>query len=276
MTILIWKRCGLAGGGSGFDIAWLDFYLLLFKSPADPDQEADGDWLAKTGTEQSPMLKLLLAVVRRDLLLVYRRLSDVLSSLFFFVIVVSLFPLGIGPEPALLSSIAPGVIWIAALLATMLGLGRLFAPDYLDGTLEQMALAPQPLAAIIFGKVSVHWIVSGLPLVVLSPLLALQFNLTADSIKILVLTLLLGTPVLSMLGAIGAALTLAARSGSVLLALLVLPLYVPVLIFGTGAVAAEVAGAGAGAHLLLLGGILAGTLALAPWAVSAALRIAIE
>lgn len=222
------------------------------------------------------MLRILIAVVRRDLVLAYRRRSDVLTALFFFIIVVSLFPLGVGPDPDLLRTLAPGIIWVAALLASMLALGRLFAPDYLDGTLEQMALAPEPLTVIVLGKVLVHWVVSGLPLVILSPLLAAQFDLPASSVEILFFSLLLGTPVLSMLGAIGAALTLGARSGSVLVTLLVLPLYVPVLIFGTGAVGASADGTGASAHMLLLAGSLAASVALAPWAIAAALRIALE
>ena len=222
------------------------------------------------------MLRILIAMVRRDLLLAYRRRSEVLTAAFFFIIVVSLFPLGVGPDPDLLRTMAPGIIWVAALLASMLALGRLFGPDYADGTLEQMVLAPEPLTVIVLAKVLVHWLVSGLPLVILSPLLATQFDLPASSVQILFISLLLGTPVLSMLGAIGAALTLGARSGSVLVTLLVLPLYVPVLIFGAGAVGADVTGTGASAHMLLLAGILAASVALAPWAIAVALRIALE
>jgi heme exporter protein B len=222
------------------------------------------------------MLRLVTAVVLRDLLLAFRCRSDLLSMLFFFIIVVSLFPLGVGAEPELLRTLAPGILWVAALLASMLALNRLFASDYADGTLEQMALAPEPLTAIAFGKIAAHWIVSGLPLVLLAPLLALQFDLPAASVRVLFFSLLLGTPTLSLIGAIGAALTLGVRSSSVLLALLVLPLYVPVLIFGAGAVGAEAAGIGAAAHLLLLGGGLAAAVALAPWATAAALRIALE
>lgn len=222
------------------------------------------------------MIGLLACVVRRDLLLAMRRRAEVLTTLFFFIIVVSLFPLGVGPEPQLLRTMAPGILWVAALLASMLALGRLFAPDHADGTLEQMALSPEPLTVIVIGKVLAHWIVSGLPLVVLSPLLAVQFGLDAPEIAVLVGGLLLGTPVLSLVGAIGAALTLGVRGSGVLVALLVLPLYVPVLIFGAGAVGAQASGVGATAHLLLLGGALAGSIALAPWATAAALRIAIE
>lgn len=222
------------------------------------------------------MLSALACVIRRDLLLALRRRSDVLSSLFFFIIVASLFPLGVGPEPALLRTMAPGILWVAALLASMLALGRLFALDYADGTLEQMLLSSEPLELIVIGKVTAHWLVSGLPLVLLAPLLAIQFDLPAGASQVLCISLLIGTPVLSLIGAVGAALTLGVRGGGVLVALLVLPLYIPVLIFGAGAVGAEVSGLGASAHLLLLGGVLAGAVALTPWATAASLRIALE
>lgn len=222
------------------------------------------------------MLKVLICIIRRDLLLAIRRRSDVLTTLFFFVIVATLFPLGVGPEAALLRTMAPGILWVAALLASMLALGRLFALDYADGTLEQMALSTEPLAIIVIGKVIAHWLVSGLPLVLLAPLLAVQFDLPPASIGVLFLSLLIGTPVLSLVGAIGAALTLGVRGGGVLVSLLVLPLYIPVLIFGAGAVGAEASGVGAAAHLFLLGGALAGAAALAPWATAAALRISLE
>jgi heme exporter protein B len=222
------------------------------------------------------MLSALLCVIRRDLLLAFRRRSDVLTTLFFFIMVCSLFPLGVGPEAALLRTMAPGIVWVAALLASMLALGRLFALDYADGTLEQMALSAEPLTLIVIGKVIAHWLVSGVPLVLLAPLLAVQFDLPAESIAVMFFSLLIGTPILSLIGAIGAALTLGVRGGGVLVALLVLPLYIPVLIFGAGAVGAEASGLGGSAHLLLLGGVLAGAAALAPWATAAALRIAFE
>jgi heme exporter protein B len=222
------------------------------------------------------MLKVLWRVVRRDLLLAFRRRSDVLTTLFFFVIVTTLFPLGVGPDQALLRTMAPGILWVAALLASMLSLGRLFALDFADGTLEQMLLSSEPLVVIVIGKVLAHWLVSGLPLVLLAPLLALQFDLPNASIAVLLSSLLIGTPILSLFGAIGAALTLGLRGGGVLVSLLVLPLYVPVLIFGAGAVGAQVSGMGSGPHLLLLGGLLAAAAALTPWATSAALRIALE
>lgn len=218
----------------------------------------------------------MLAIIRRDLLLAMRRKSEVLTALFFFMIVVSLFPLGIGPEPALLRKIAPGVLWVAALLATMLGLQRMFAPDHADGTLEQMALSPTPLGLLVGGKIAAHWLVSGLPLVLLAPVLGLQFDLDAGALGVLVVTLLVGTPLLSLIGAIGAALTLGVRGGGVLLSLLVLPLYVPALIFGAGAVDAHISGLGAGGHLSLLAALLALAVFFAPWATTAALRIALE
>lgn len=222
------------------------------------------------------MLKSLHCVIKRDLLLAFRRRSDVLITLFFFIIVVTLFPLGIGPEVGILRTMAPGILWVAALLASMLALGRLFALDHADGTLEQMLLSPEPLTLIVIGKVIAHWLVAGLPLVLLAPLLAVQFDLPGDSVLVLFYSLLIGTPVLSLIGAIGAALTLGVRGGGVLVSLLVLPLYIPVLIFGAGAVGAEASGLGSAAHLFLLGGVLAGAAALAPWATAAALRISLE
>jgi heme exporter protein B len=170
----------------------------------------------------------------------------------------------------------PGVVWVAALLASMLSLGRLFSADYADGSLEQLVLAPQPLAVLVLGKVLAHWLVSGVPLVLMAPLLGVQYGLSAQALGILVLTLLLGTPVLSLIGAVGAALTLGLRGGGVLVSLLVLPLYIPVLIFGAGAVEAGVSGLGAQAHLSLLGAFLVPALVFAPWAAGWALRISLE
>jgi len=215
-------------------------------------------------------------VMRRDLLAALRRRSDLATTLVFFAIVASLFPLGIGPEARLLRELAPGVLWVAALLASLLALNRLFAADYADGTLEQLLLAPQPLSVLVLAKITAHWLTCGLPLIALAPLLALQFDLAQDVLPVLLVSLLLGTPVLSLIGAVGAALTLGLRGGGALLALLVLPLYVPVLIFGAGAVEASVAGLGAGPHLSLLGAVLLIALVFAPWAAAAALRIAVE
>lgn len=215
-------------------------------------------------------------VIGRDLLIALRRRADVLTTFFFFVIVVSLFPLGVGPEPERLREIAPGVVWVAALLASMLALGRLFSGDFADGTLEQLALAPEPLSLLVMAKICSHWLATGLPLALIAPLLGVQFGLPAASLWVLFGTLLIGTPALSLIGAVGAALTLGVRGGGALTALLVLPLYVPVLIFGAGAVAASAAGTAVGGHLSLLGAMLMVSLVVAPVATAAAVRIALE
>jgi len=222
------------------------------------------------------MWRIFLWVVKRDLILAMRRRSDIFTALFFFVIVVSLFPLGIGPELDTLRQIAPGVVWVAALLASMLALERLFAADFADGTLEQMLLTPQPASLLVLGKVVAHWLVTGLPLVVMAPVLGIQYDLPGDALAVLMLSLLVGTPTLSLIGAIGAGLTLGLRSGGVLLSLLVLPLYVPVLIFGAGAVEASVSGLGAQGHLSLLGAMLVLALLLSPLGAAAALRVSAE
>jgi heme exporter protein B len=219
---------------------------------------------------------MFVAVLRRDLLLALRRRSDVLTTFFFFIIVVSLFPLGVGPEPNTLREIAPGVLWVAALLASMLALSRLFAGDFADGTLEQLALAPQPLGLLVLAKTLAHWLVTGLPLVLIAPVLGLQFDLPGEALWMTTMALLLGTPVLSLVGAVGAALTLGVRGASALLAILVLPLYVPVLIFGAGAASASVSGMSVAGHLSLLGAFLLIAAALSPWATAAAVRIALE
>lgn len=215
-------------------------------------------------------------LLRRDVLLAWRRRSELLTTVFFFVIVAGLFPLGVGPEPAMLRTIAPGVVWVAALLSCLLSLHRLFAVDYQDGTLEQMLLTPHPLSLLMTSKICAHWIVAGLPLVILSPLLGVQFGLTGNSLWVLVLSLFLGTPVLSLLGSIGAALTLGIRGSGLLVALLTFPLFVPVLIFGAGAVVSNEAGLGAEAHLSLLAACLVLAAVFAPWATAAAVRIALE
>jgi heme exporter protein B len=222
------------------------------------------------------MFGLLLLVIRRDLMLAMRRRADVLTTLIFFVMVVSLFPLGVGPEMGMLRKMAPGVLWVAALLASMLSLGRLFSADHLDGTLEQMMLAPQSLAMLVLGKMAAHWMVSGLPLVLMAPVLGIQFDMSAEALGVLIIGLLLGTPILSMIGGIGAALTLGLRGGGVLLSLLVLPLCIPVLIFGTGAVDAVTSGLGVASHLSLLGALLVLALAFTPWVTAQALRISME
>jgi heme exporter protein B len=215
-------------------------------------------------------------IVARDLTLAWRRRADVLSTLFFFIIVVSLFPLGIGPESQLLRSIAPGVVWVAALLASMLSLNRVFQNDYQDGTLEQMLLTPQPLYLVVMGKIVAQWLVSEVPLVLIAPLIGVQFDLPTDTLVVLFISLLIGTPILSLIGSVGAALTLGLRGGGVLIALLILPLYIPVLIFGAGAVDASIIGVSPLANLYLLGALLAMSLIFAPWATSAALRISLE
>jgi heme exporter protein B len=216
------------------------------------------------------------ALFMRDLRLAQRRKADVLGAAVFFVIVTSLFPLAIGPEPQMLQRMGPGVVWVAALLAAMLGMPRLFADDAADGTLEQLLLSATPLALLVLAKVAAHWLLSGLLLVAVSPVLALQYGLPADQIGMLMVSLLLGTPVLSLIGAIGSALTVGVRGAAVLLALLVLPLVTPVLIFGAGAVEAAGSGLGAGAHLSLLGAMLAASLFGAPLAAAAALRISVD
>ncbi len=226
------------------------------------------------------MIRSMLAAVRyvvaRELLVVMRNKFDAANTLFFFAVVVSLFPLGIGPETALLRAIAPGVVWVAALLASMLALARLFAADHADGTLEQLVLTPHPLGVLLAGKIFAHWLVSGFPLVLIAPLLGLQFGLEEDAVAMLVVSLLLGTPILSLLGAVGAALTLGLRSSGVLVPLIVLPLCVPVLIFGAGAVDAVASGLSPAPHLSLLGAYLLPSVLFGPWVASVAIRIALE
>ncbi|MCH9637962.1 MAG: heme exporter protein CcmB [Betaproteobacteria bacterium] len=219
---------------------------------------------------------MFLWVIKRDLLLAMRRRSDVFTTLFFFVIVVSLFPLSVGPEMNMLRTMAPGVVWVAALLASMLSLGRMFSSDYLDGTLEQMLISPHSLSLLVLGKALAHWLVTGVPLVLMAPILGIQYDLPVEALFVLTISLLLGTPVLSLIGAIGAALTLGLRGGGVLVSLLVLPLYIPVLIFGSGAVEANMAELGYDAHLSLLGAFLLVSLVFAPWATAASLRVSME
>jgi heme exporter protein B len=222
------------------------------------------------------MLQTLGVVVYRDLLLAVRRRSDIANTVLFFVLVVSMFPFGVGPEPNLLRAVAPGVLWVAALLASMLALSRMFAGDHADGTLEQMVMSSVPLSIVVLGKVAAHWLVTGLPLVILAPVLALQFDVPTSAYGTLMLSLVLGTPVLSLIGAIGAALTLGVRGSGVLTALLVLPLYVPVLILGAGAVDGAAAGLDVSAHLLLMGALLVFAMVFSLWPVAAALRVALE
>ena len=222
------------------------------------------------------MIALLWAVTHRDLLLARRRRIEALLPLGFFVVAASLFPIGVGPELQTLRQIAPGVVWVCALLAAMLSVTQMFASDHQDGSLEQMLLTAESLVAIVLGKVLAHWLSSGLPLVLASPLIGLLFGMQGPAIATLALTLLLGTPVLSLLGAVGAALTLGLRSGAALVFLLVLPLTVPELIFGTGAVVAVDSGLSAQAHFSLLGALLIFTLLGAPLAAASALRISLD
>lgn len=221
-------------------------------------------------------MNAIAAVLQRDLRLAMRRKSEVLTAVFFFVVVASLFPLAIGPEADMLRKIAPGILWVGALLASLLSLGRLFAADYQDGTLEQMALSPTPMPLLVAAKVLAHWLLSGLPLALLSPVLALQFDLDSGAMWVLFTSLLLGTALLSFLGAVGAALTLGVRGGEVLLSLLVLPLYIPALVFGSGAVEAQMVGMGYGAQMSILTAMLVVAAFFGPWACALALRIALE
>ena len=222
------------------------------------------------------MLKLFRVMVRRDLLLAYRQKSDVLQTVFFFLVVITLVPLGVGAETELLRSMAPGIVWVAALLAALLSLPRLFAHDFADGTLEQMVLSPDPLPVIVLAKAFANWLTTGVPITVFASLAAVMFDLKAEVAAVLVFSLLIGTPVLSLLGSVGAALTLGLRSGGVLTSLLVLPLYIPVLIFGAGAAGAVAVAVSPAAYLLITGALSLFALAIAPWGSAAALRIALE
>jgi heme exporter protein B len=221
-------------------------------------------------------MSAFLAVLQRDLRLGLRHGSDVAMVVAFFVLAAVLFPFGVGPEINLLARISAGVVWVTALLAAMLSLDRLFLADYEDGSLDQLALSPAPLALIVLAKAVAHWLTTGLPLILVAPLLGLMLHLDPAGFVPLFLAMLLGTPCLSLFGAIGAALTLGARRGGPLVALLVLPLVLPVLIFGVGAVEAELTGLGARPHLMILGALLAAALPLAPLAAALALRQALE
>lgn len=216
------------------------------------------------------------ALIRRDFRLAYRRRGEVATPVIFFVIVTALFPLALNPEPALLKTIAPGVIWVAALLAGLLGQDSLFKNDYEDGSLEQTLLSPAPLEWMVLLRVFTHWLVTGLPLVILSPLMGMLLNFPADSMGVLMLSLLLGTPILSFLGAVGAALTVGLRRSGMLLPILVLPLAVPVLVFGAAAAGRAVAGEPSAAPLYFLGAILVLALTLAPFAIAGGLRVSLE
>jgi heme exporter protein B len=211
-------------------------------------------------------------LVRCDLRIALRQGSGSFTVLAFFAVTVLIFPFGVGPDPEILSRVGAGIVWVVALLATLLSLDRLFATDFEDGGLELLMLSPIPLEAVVLAKCLAQWLVTGLPLLLLAPLLALMLNMDVAGLMVLIIAMLLGTPFLLLVGAIGAALTLGLRRGGVLLSLIILPLYVPVLIFGVSAVNAAIAGEPARAHLLILGGFLLAALALAPWATAAALR----
>lgn len=221
-------------------------------------------------------MRAMLAVMRHDLALAWRRRANLVSGVMFYVIATSLFPLAIGPDPQQLRALAPGILWVAALLASMLPLSRLFAQAHADGSLEQLLLSPHPLALIVLAKIAAHWLASGLPLLLLTPVLAQQYSLPPQASLLLAASLLVGTPALALIGAVGAALTLGVRGGAVLLCILVLPLCVPVLVFGAGAGAAADAGLDVMPQFSLLGACLALSLFVCPLAAAAGLRIAME
>lgn len=216
------------------------------------------------------------ALLKRDLLLAFRHRGELANPLLFFLMIVTLYPLGVSPEPEVLRKIAPGVIWIAALLSALFSLENLFRSDFEDGALEQMLLSAQPLSLLVLGKVLAHWLVSGLPMLLMAPLLGLLLAMPSAAVAALVLTLALGTPLLSLVGAIGVALTVGLRRGGVLLTLLVMPLYIPVLIFATNAVTAAAAGMPIAGQIYFLASLLVLALTLAPFAIASALRISVS
>ena len=222
------------------------------------------------------MFTVMSAIIRRELLIALRRQADIFNPLWFFIIVITLFPLSIGSEPALLTRISAAIIWVAALLSALLSLERLFKDDFSDGSLEQMMLMPTPLSLFVLVKVVVHWFLTGLPLIIVSPLLAILLSLDINSWLVVVLTLLVGTPTLSFLGAIGVALTVGLQKGGVLVSLLILPLYIPVLIFSTSAIDAASLGMAYNGQLAILGAFFVGSVTLAPLAISSALRVSIQ
>ena len=223
-----------------------------------------------------PLLRAFIAIIRRDLILAFRRRAEMLNPLLFFIIVVTLFPLGVGAQPQLLQTIAPGIIWVSALLAAMLSLDGLFRSDFDDGSLEQILLSHHPTSILILGKIIAHWLVTGLPLILVAPLLAEFLGMHADALIVLLKTLLLGTPVLSLVGAIGVALTVGLRRGGMILSLLVLPLYVPVLIFASNAVDMASGGLPVDAQINILLALLCLALVLAPLPASAALKMSVS
>ncbi|KXO14234.1 ABC transporter involved in cytochrome c biogenesis, CcmB subunit [Moritella sp. JT01] len=222
------------------------------------------------------MFAVFIQVIKRELITAFRRKSDILNPLWFFIIVITLFPLGIGPEPNLLLRIAPGVIWVAALLSALLSMERLFRDDFLDGSLEQLMLTNTPLGVIVTAKVVAHWLLTGLPILFVSPLLAVFLSLDSNTFIATFITLLLGTPVLSFVGAIGVALTVGLRKGGVLLSLLILPLFIPVLIFATSAIDAASFGVSYSGPVAILGAMLVASVTLSPFAIAASLRVSLS
>jgi heme exporter protein B len=222
------------------------------------------------------LTRAFLILIRRDLMLAVRHRAEMANPVLFFILVTSLFPLGIGANTALLQAVAPGVIWVAALLAALLSIENVFRSDFEDGSLEQYLLSSHPLSVLVLAKITAHWLVTGLPLLLISPLLGILMGLPIDAIKILFITLLLGTPVLSLIGAVGVALTVGLRKGGMILSLLVLPLYIPVLIFASSAVDSAAAGLPVTAHLSLITALLLLALSLSPFATAAALRVSLN
>ncbi len=225
---------------------------------------------------QASLTPAMLAIVRRDLLISLRTRGDILLPVLFFIVVVSLFPMSVTPAPELLRETGPGIIWVAALLATLLALDGIFRPDYDDGSLEQLSLSPHPLSMLVLAKAIAHWIITGLPLLLVSPLLGILMQLPGDATRTLFFSLLLGTPALSLLGSVGVGLTVGIRKSGTLLSLLILPLYVPVLIFGTGAVHASMIGLSVGPHLMLLGAFSLFSVAVCPLASASAIKISVS
>jgi heme exporter protein B len=222
------------------------------------------------------MFDAFTAIIRRDLVLAMRRRSEIANPVLFFILVITLFPLGIGAQPKLLQAIAPGIIWVSALLATMLSLDSLFRSDFDDGSLEQILLSPHPTSILVLGKITAHWLTTGLPLLIVAPLLAVFLGMPNQALSVLLLTLLLGTPVLSLIGAVGVALTVGLRRGGMILSLLVLPLYVPVLIFASNAVEMASSGLPFNAQINILISMLLMALVLAPWPTASALKMSIN
>ncbi|MBW4966404.1 heme exporter protein CcmB [Pseudoalteromonas sp. CR1] len=227
-------------------------------------------------TRQHSYWLLFSAVFIKDVKLAFRQRAEIVNPILFFLIVISLFPLAIGPEPGLLARVAPGIIWVAALLSTMLGLDKLFRDDFNDGSLEQLIASSYPLSLTVLAKVAAHWVVTGLPLVLMTPLFALLLNLDSNALVATVLTLLLGTPLLSFIGAIGAGLTVGLQKGGILMSLLVLPLYIPVLIFATSAIDTSVMSLDYSGQLAILGAMLVIAIISAPIAISSALKVSIS